>query len=108
MSEHTRCGPSDDASPHVAALESALRRMTINAREPAVQLLRDFTPFFAALSAVACAPAALAKEEVDESTQRRGPSASAPQTKGSILMSILESLLDDDRVEARRLPVRLR
>ena len=106
MSELTRCGPSDDASPHVAALESALRRMTINAREPAVQLLRDFTPFFAALSAVACAPAALAKDEVDESTQTRAQRLGA--TKGSILMSILESLLDDDRVEARRLPVRLR
>lgn len=86
-----------DASPHVAALESALRRMATNAREPTVQLLRDFTPFFAALSAVACAPAALAKEEVDESTQTRAQRLGA--TKGSIL----ESLLDDDRVEARRL-----
>ena len=87
-----------EASPHVPCLDGALNRMAVDVRASTCEL-RHFVPLFAALSAAACAPESAATEETDEAQKSKSRGVRLGAESGSLL----ESILNDDKVDARRI-----
>ena len=87
------CFPQN--SPHTAVLGDKVRRMAVaRAGEASVSEI-EFSRFFSALSACACAPAAMAEELPEDRP------AAYSQESGDA-GNFLQQLLDDDNVSARR------
>lgn len=93
---HVRSLCFPPTSPHIPSIDNALRRMAVDrAADPTVESA-EFTAFFAALSAIACAPTAFGKEEPEEQPAGR-------KKKDGGGGDFLQSLLDDDSVTTRRI-----
>jgi hypothetical protein len=84
------------SSVHMAALDNALSRMAVDRAEAAIEMAQ-FSRFFAAVAAAACAPANAAEEVPDPETSSAGHGMSGDAG------GLLSKLLDDERVSARRI-----
>lgn len=94
--DHVRSLCFPPTSPHVPSIDNAVRRLVVDVRSPEPTIeLAEFTALFTALSAVACAPQAFAKEE-------EAPAGRKKKTAGGT-SDFLQQLLDDDSCTTRRI-----
>jgi hypothetical protein len=96
LDEYVRSLCFPEQSPHTAAIDAVVRRMATNG-DVRCAASDEFAAFFAAISAMACAPpeAAEEEEEIDQSEML----SSGVRRTGN---SMLDQLLDDENVTARR------
>lgn len=80
-------------SPHNTTLEDKLRRMSMDRADSGSIEAAEFTRFFVALSAAACAPKSAAEEEPDPATGRKANGGSK---------DFLQQLMDDENCTVRR------